>query len=346
MPDLQLLIGGTLYDGWKEVSVRRSLDEAADTFDLTLTDRWSEMMARRPLRLGEPCQVLIDGQKLITGYVDRITPRYDARSRSLTVCGRSKVADLVDCSEFTGDVQYNNLTLNKIAEIVCRPFGVRVVSEIITAAIRVATANKGETVFEFLERYARTQAVRLTSNPDGDLVISRAANRRLTTALKLGENILEGSGEFSQRDRFSHYYFLGQHGGWDDDNGETAAHVVGRTADTAVRYRPTTILTEGAVNTAEAQRRAEWQRNVAYGRSRQVTYTVTGWTHAEGLWEPNWLVQVFDEWMGFDGEWLMIGGVEFVMGARGKRALLTVMPKQAYDLIPLPLDDDDAGGTW
>ena len=38
MPELQLVINGKIYRGWEEISVRRSLDTFADTFDLTLTD--------------------------------------------------------------------------------------------------------------------------------------------------------------------------------------------------------------------------------------------------------------------------------------------------------------------
>nr|WP_330178206.1 hypothetical protein [Candidatus Vondammii sp. HM_W22] len=52
---------------------------------------------------------------------------------------------------------------------------------------------------------------------------------------------------------------------------------------------------------------------------------------------------MLDEWMGFNDEWLMIGTVEFVLDARGQRTRLTVMPPEAYDLVPLPAED---GGDW
>ncbi|MEW6647184.1 MAG: phage baseplate assembly protein [Pseudomonadota bacterium] len=343
MSSVQLVVGGVAYAGWKEISISRSLDMGADSFDLTLTDRWSEEMQRRPVRLGEPCQVLIDGEKVITGYIDRVRPDYDATRRSLSVSGRSKVADLVDCSPFYDDTafadQFADQTLGDLARKLCQGFNIKVIEEVATKRIALAAVHPGEPVFEFLERYARAQAVRLTDDADGNLVITRASSQRITTALKYRENIKEASGEFSLRDRFSQYLIVGQHAGNDDDNGESAAHVSGRAEDVGMRYRPTTVIAETSIDLDEAKRRAEWQRNVAYGRSWQVTYTVNGWRHADGLWEPNRLVQVTDPWMGIDGEWLMIGTVEFVMDDRGQRTLLTVMPKEAYDLIPLPEED-------
>lgn len=348
MSDVQLLIDGKIYSGWKAVSVRRSLDLFADTFDLTLTD--TEARQARTIRLGAPCQVRVDGERLITGYIDRIRPQYDAKERSITVSGRSRTADLVDCSLPAGKVnaQINNQNLLELARLVARPFNISVHSEVADLApIRTAVIGQEETPFEFLETHARQAAVMLVSDPDGNLVITRASSQRIRTPIVLGENVEEAEGEFSERDRYSHYFITGQMAGWEAD-GEAIAHISGESEDLIARYRPTVVIAEGPLNNAEAKRRAQWQRNVHYGRSRRAVYTVTGWRHADDLWRPNRNVLVRDEWMGFvgrdgRGEWLMIGTVEFVLDARGRRTRLTVMPREAYDLVPLPAED---GGVW
>lgn len=344
--DVRLRIVANDYSGWKAIAVRRSLDTLADSFDLTLTDRWSAEAARRPVRLGEPCEVWIGEEKLITGYVDEVRPRYDSKTRALSVAGRSKTADLVDCAlppSITAPAQKNNKTLIQLAAALAKPFGIEVVSEVSGfPRIDRSVSEAGQTAFELIEEKGRPAAILLVSNSDGNLVITRARDEHIGTPLILGENILEADGEFSHRERFSHYYFVGQQSNWGSNLGAAgAAHVKGQAEDTAVRYRPTTVVAEGAGNTADMKRRAEWQRNVSYGRSRRATYSVNGWRHADGLWHPNRLVQVFDEWMGFDGEWLMIGTVEFVLDERGQRTRLTVMPKEAYDLIPLPANAKD-----
>lgn len=343
MSDVRLKIGANDYSGWKAVTVRRSLDTLADSFDLTLTDRWSADAARRPVRLGEACEVWIGERKLITGYVDEVRPRYDSKTRALSVAGRSKTADLVDCSlppSISNPAQKNSQTLLQLATALAKPFGIKVVNEV-TGLLKIdRTVLDAQPAFQLIEEKARTAAILLLSNPDGNLVITRASDKRAATPLTLGENILEADGEFSHRDRFSHYYFVGQQPNWGSNIGAAAsAHVKGQAEDVVMRYRPATVVAEGAGNAADMKRRAEWQRNVSYGRSRRATYSVNGWEHAAGLWEPNRLVQVSDEWMGFDGEWLMIGTVEFTLDERGQRTRLTVMPKEAYDLIPLPAND-------
>ncbi len=350
MPNIQLLVDDALYSGWKEVSVRRSLDLFANTFDLTLTD--NQAGQARTIKLGSPCQVRIDGETIMTGYVDRIRPQYDARSRALTVSGRSKTADLVDCSLPPGSAgagQHNRQTLLQLAASVAKPFGIAVRSEVDDLpVIQTSTVDPEQTGFEFLELHARQAGVRLVTDPDGNLVINRASTEQVVTALVLGENIEKAEGEFSERNRFSHYYVTGQHANSLNQDPASAFHITGMVEDVRLRYRPTVINAEGPLGSlADARRRAEWQRNVQYGRSRQATYTVSGWRHRDGLWQPNTNVKVIDEWMGFEGrdgkgEWLMIGTAEFVMDERGQRTRLTVMPREAYDLVPLPAEDAGA----
>ncbi|MEW6648144.1 MAG: phage baseplate assembly protein [Pseudomonadota bacterium] len=349
MSDVQLKIGNQVYGGWTQVKVRRSLDLFASTFDLAYTDRWPGQNGARPIALGAAAELYIDGQKLITGYVDKAPVRYSARERSLGVSGRSKVADLVDCT-FNADklngVQRNDQTLLQLADYLAKPFRVKAKSSVAgLKVIEQPVINSIQTAFDFLEKLSRKEAVMLLDDPDGNLVIARASSRRAPTALVLGQNILECDGEESHRDRFSIYNIFGQYPDPDSQHApEWKAHVSGRAEDAGMRYRPTTIDAETALDYADAERRAIWQRNLNYGRSRQYTYIVNGWRHKDGLWEPNTLVLVFDPWAGIvgkddQGEWLMIGTVEYLLDESGERSRLTVMPKEAYDLIPI---EDDA----
>lgn len=336
MADLQLKLGQSLYGGWKKISVKRSLDQFAHTFDLTLTD--TEADGARGIVLGAPCQVLLDGETLVTGYVDRIRPGYGPRRRTLTVSGRSKTADLVDCSIPPGHFQMEKRqqTLLQLAQSLCGKFGIGAYSEVSDLQpIEVSKMDAEQTAFEFLEQQTRIAGVMLVTDAGGNLVITRASHRRVGTALVLGENIREADGEFSSRDRFSVYAVTGNK--VDSSSVKPASQVVSEINDASFsgRYRPTTIVADELTD-AEAERRAEWQRNVHYGRSKQATYTVSGWRHASDFWQPNTRVRVRDPWMGFDDAWLMIGTAEFIQDERGRRSRLTVMPPEAYDLVPLP----------
>lgn len=349
MSEVTLKIAGARYAGWKTIDIRRSMEIAANTFALGATDVWSGQDVRQPVRAGSACEVWIDDERIITGYVDDVALSYNASERGFEISGRSKVADLVDCSLMLGEheqAQFNNQKFVDIAKRLAARFGVKVKDEVGLGAPskRVHRMEPGETVFEFLAEYARVLGVRLTSNAAGDLVISRTSSQRVPTALQLGENVLSAQGAFSMRDRFSHYYVVGQTMGWDENYGTASSHIQGKAQDTGVRFRPTVIVPESDITKADAQRRADWQRSVNFGRSQQVVYTVTGWTHANGLWGPNRLVRVQDEWMGVRAWWLL-SEVRYLLDERGQRAELTVTPKEAFDLVPLPAKDQE-GIPW
>lgn len=349
-PEVTLKTDGKIYGGWKSIDIRRSLEFAANTFSLGITDRWAGETTSRPIRMGSPCEVWIDNEKLITGYVDDVAPRYTATERGIEVEGRSKIGDLVDCALLLGkdeQAQFNNLNFLQLAQRFAKPFGLKVVDKVGSyKSARIRALETGQRIFEALEEWAREEAVVLTSDADGNLVITRASNDRLRTMLKLGENILAAQGRFSIKDRFSHYYFSGQSGGWDNNHGEASAHILGKTEDLRVRFRPTVIIAEGEVTPEAVRKRAEWQRNVQYGRSMQATYTVTGWRHADGLWTPNKLVRIEDEWMGLNGVWWIIATARFLLDDKGMRTELTVMPKEAFDLVSLPPKNQDKNLPW
>lgn len=348
MSEVTLKVDGRIYGGWKSVNVRRSLDYAVDTFSLGVTDRWAGETASRPIRMGSPCEVWIGTDKVITGYVDDVNHRYGANERSIDIEGRSKVADLVDCALATTEQQYqfNEQSFVAIARRVAKHFKISVVDEVKAyKPARRKNMEAGQRVFEFLEELSREEAVLLVSNQDGDLVITRASNEKLTAAIELGSNVLAAEARFSLRDRFSQYRYLSQGIGSNERSGESSAHIAGQTEDLVGRFRPTVAVAEDASTLEAARKRAEWQRNVNYGRSMQATYTVAGWSHADGLWQPNRMVRVIDSWIGIDVSWL-ISTVRFVLDERGQRTEITVMPREAFDLIPLPPKDSDTGMVW
>jgi prophage tail gpP-like protein len=186
--------------------------------------------------------------------------------------------------------------------------------------------------------------VLLLSDGLGNLVMTRASTSRITTVLELGTNIFRANGTASHRDRFSQYQVKGQQSGSDDWYGEDAAHPLGSATDGDItRHRPLTVLAEEQIDSASAKERAEWERNVRYGRSRRISYTVHGWYHADGLWQPNVLVDVRDPFLSLTGTRL-VAGVGLTLDEDGFTTTLELLPRQAFDRIELPEPGEDA--TW
>ena len=335
MSDIVLQVNGVNYAGWTAVRVQRSMEQVSGVFEIGITERWAGQATRWPIYPGAECRLLVDDEPLITGYVDDRNPSYDASQHTISIVGRDKTADLVDCAAVYPGGEWKNRNLAEVAAYLCEPYGIKVITETdVGARHPVFGLEPGESAFECIERYARFRGVLPLSDGLGNLLLTRATrDDRVKTALVYGKNILRASGQFSWRERFSHYIVKGQ-----EVQGITG-QPVGKAEDDEVkasRYRPRILIAEEHGNGVSFKTRAEWERNVRYGRAQPVNYTVQGWRHAEGVWRHNTLISVTDPMMDFDDSELLIVSVSLLKDESGTRTELKLMPREAFDRIPLP----------
>ncbi|EGJ49055.1 phage baseplate assembly protein [Desulfocurvibacter africanus] len=335
MPDVRLLVDGTLYGGWQSIRIRRGLEQVAGSFELSITERWAGQDTPRPIRPGAACRVLIDGVAVITGFVDDVAIRYDSKDHTVEVSGRDATGDLVDCS--APSTQWKGRTLTDVARSLCAPFKIGVRADIdVGGPFKTLKSSEGDTVFEVLEAAARVRAALLVSDGLGNLVVTRASSKRVSTALELGVNVLSGDGSFSHKDRYSEIAIKGQSAGAEGWSGEAAAQPKAVAKDSRIkRHRPLTIIAEEQIDSAAAKVRAEWERNVRFGRSQRLVYTVDGWRHRDGLWTPNMLVPVRDAFLGITADRLLTG-VALILDGEGLRSELTLVPPEAFERVELP----------
>lgn len=342
MSDVVLQINGVAYRGWKAFTVRRSVKMITDSFDVTLTEKWPGNDIGWPISPDDAFDLLIDGERVMSGYVDDVAFAYDASSNSVTIKGRSKLRDLIDCSGI--HAPWEKQTLKQLASIVCGLFGLTV--EIaagvtgIDAPFTKAVIEPGETYMEFLKRLADERGVILTDTHEGNLLITRAGTDKAPTALILGENILSGSATYSVRDRFYKYLVIGQSGAILGNTSEDATKVDAVVLDNAIRKARTKVIDpDDSVTLADVKRYGERERNTRYGESLTATYTVSGHRHRDGLWQPNTLVYIDDPRARIKGDRLIID-VEYSRD-KASTTSITVMPPEALDIIPLPQADTD-----
>lgn len=329
--DVRLRIDAQEYGGWKEISIAQSLEALAWTFELTVSDSWADPAGRpvtRPIVPGQACELLMDGEPLLSGYVDDVTPEYDASSRSARVKGRDVTGDLVDCS--APPLQIAGQDIQQIAAELCEPFGISVQSLPVYRGCPFpkAAIEYGETVFELLERLARQRGLLMVSDGRGAVQFTRPASRTVPTVLRRGSNILSASAEFSHKKRFSHYAVAAQRPYW-KGVAPAAAQSSAVTDPEVARYRPLTLIGEEGWSIADLNTRAQWERAVRIGRSAQVVLTVAGWEHFGGRWAVNWLADVVDDWLGIS-EPMLITGVRFLLGEQGTRTELTLARQDAF----------------
>lgn len=327
---VELLVNGQKYQGWESVRISRGIEQVAGDFSLAVTDRWAdgERIVDWPLKALDVCAVRIDGAPVISGYLDAVSLSLDAGTHGVSVSGRDKTADLVDCSAVHAG-QWKNATVERIARDLAAPFGVAVRLETKAGDPLTSFAlQEGETVFEAIDRAARARALLLTSSPAGELVITRRGTQRLPVELVEGVNILSAQAEYRVAERYSKITVKGQARGSD---AESAATVKASVNDPEItRHRPLVVIAEE--QGAGLAARADWERRIRMGRGSRATVAVQGWSHPGGLWLPNRLVRVRAPSVRIDAE-LLIVACTYTLDSGGSRTELTLAHPAAFDQL-------------
>jgi prophage tail gpP-like protein len=335
--DLSLHINDRIFSDWTEVNIVRSLDQLASSFGLAITDLWSYDDEPIPLREGSACTIYAGTTKFLSGYVDGVQVTYDANNHNLSVFGRSKLGDLVDCSVYVEGGQFRESSLEDIATAVCAPFGISVVSErLVRGSFRRFATQESETCYETINRAAKAVGATVTESGNGNLLIPGQIRLRSSTVLEYGKNILKGSLNGSWADRYSEYTVTSQNSGSDEWFGKDASQISASVEDDTVdRYRPLRIVSEAQVDGSGASTRAKWERNTRAARAQRVSYTVRGWEDGYGFWSPGTLVPVKDRLFNIDTDLLLVTA-NFTKNNSGTTTTLELTMPEAYNVLATP----------
>ena len=338
MPDLGLTIDGVRYSGWKDISVHRSIEHISGGFEITMSEIEPEDPTLRALVPGPRCTIDLDGDTVLTGWIDEVRTSWSADRHDVSVRGRDVTGDLVDCAAVLTTHEWNNRKLEQIVAAICAPFDI----EVLTMADTGRPFDKegtqdGETAFQAIDRLCRQRAILPMSDGLGRLLLTRAGTNRTGSGLSFGENLISGEFVSSDRERFSEYIVRGSREKLENWGPEASTEVEGRAADPAIeRYRPWISIGEVAADNSTLKDRARWEASVRAGRGRSGIYTVAGWRDGTGaLWSPNQLVSVRDPFAGVQGE-MLTSAIEYTKGPRGTRTAITLVRPDAFDLIELP----------
>lgn len=339
MPDalsrVELRVADEKHTGWTSLSVVRSIEQIAGTFALEMTEHWPNQGAQRPIKPGAACELLLGNETVITGFVDDVRIQYTTRAHRITVAGRDKTGDLVDCAAVHKSGQWAGKKIEQIARDLLAPFGLKVIVATDTGkAFPTFNAQPSETVFECLERAARMRGLLLMSDVHGNLVIARAGSARIGTALVEGENIEQASGEWSWKERFSTYTVQSQGRMNDSISVDAGVHAKAVVKDPVInRYRPLIVLSEDQGSSATLTDRANWEQSVRAGRGNRGSITVTGWRHADGIYLPNTLVTVRSPMLALDAQMLIVRCGYSISREGGSTTELTIARPEAFELI-------------
>jgi len=357
-PEFTLKIDGIKFIGWLEVEVNKSLDEFAHSFVLRYCDKWT--LEGEPWQIwpGAKCTLSWGEQTLITGYITQSDHEITGSTYELSASGRSRTADLVDCSAIHKTGQWKNVTLETLVKDLCEPFGIDVEDRSnISRKFKRFELDEGETAHDAIDRACRIRACLPITTPDGGVAIVRSDSASTASSLGsitgliagLAAGVLDPNTITSRRlthaeqDRYSKYIFKGQLSSTDEYFGSSTVTVKGEAEDASIlRYRPIIIMAEIAGAKKDMDERAQWERSVRAARSDKLAYTVDGLVGPGGiLWEPGQQVRIQDDLLKVDAS-LLVTSARFLLGIEGLRTELEFTSPEAYSMLELP----DRNQAW
>ncbi|MCX5497331.1 Mu P family protein [Kaistia dalseonensis] len=368
-----LAFAGQVFNEWTRVEIPRSIDDISGSFTLELRDAprpyasWPfatlAQLARQP-QLWDAVTITLDGRPIMVGYVDRIEPDAAEGRSSVTVTGRDKTADLVDCAATVdGPAEYRNVTVLDAAKMICAPFGISVKADVdVGEPIDRVAIDPGETAMSAIEKLVRQRALIVTSDGVGGLLLTRSGRSRAPAALVFPGNVYESRGSFSAEGRYSDYVVKGQMekaaGGRESKSQldatafplatnaqpervtkqaareEAGVTINGRAKDEEVtRYRPIVSMGRTQLDAKSAQKQAEWMMRTTRGRSETIEHSVKGFGSGDAIWRPNTLAFVDDAYQGVNRD-MLIAGVTLAFDEQGEATHLGLTGPEAYDTEP------------
>lgn len=305
-----LKVSGNAYEGWEKVTIQRSLMALCGAFEVSLAD----LKTGRDWRFAtqEDCTLSIGSDRVLTGFIDRVSLDLGAESHAVTIAGRDLTADLVDCAAvadakgtpFPGTLKKTDL--HGLAKTLLKPFGMSPASDHsagLAEPFRQFAFQRGETVFEALDRACKLRGVIVTTDPWGRLHLTATAATRAAGALRYGVNVTGARVGYDYTNRFRHYRVETQVAGEGKVKGEggstvpvwgAAVNVWGTFEDKAViRFRPTILSADADATRAAAKKRAASEALYRAAASHAFEVDVAGWRQADGtLWTVNQVVAV------------------------------------------------------
>jgi len=345
---VSIIVGNVQISGWTALSISRGIEIMPASAEFATTEIDPETHQAVSIASGDPCQVKIGDQVVLTGYVISVMRQADPSNHILRVSVASKSVDLVDCAAEFSTYQMNSTNVFAIVQRVCQPFGITVnqINQAGNVDIGAAGIILTETAYDITERLTRLSSCLFYDQEDGSIVLSPVGAGQAASGFSEGQNIESYSVLDSMAGRYSSITAivpgpLPLFNSPDDDVFDQMKSITAvqqaATDDGVKRWRPLLIPVElgDDQNYDVTKARMLWEANRRWGRSQAIQLTCDSWRDSGGaLWEPNTLAPVAIP-SAKRNDILLIAEVTFRKDEEGTHADLVLMPKEAF--IPEPL---------
>jgi prophage tail gpP-like protein len=337
--EVSVTIGNEKITGFERVTICTSLETLSGFFELVLTDEIEGTNNFKLVTQAE-CTIRIGKDLVMTGFIDKVSPKITRDSHTITVRGREKTADLVDCSIVTPPLEYaadSNL-LQLVKEWVA-PFGIVAIKDYETTPNfkKKFCILAGESVAEVIIRACKLKGIIPVTDAQGRLLLTASGGTlgEDTLAFGPGGNVLEAEADFDYSNRFSKYTFRTQ----SENSDEVIAilwgkslEISGSAADPGVkRYRPIVLHADSEAVQTDCKKRAEVEALVRAATSQEAMATVQGWRQDSGkLWGKNMLVPC-DIAPCYINQELLTSEVTYTLSDEGTKCRIKLVRPDAFN---------------
>ena len=340
--DLTLIAASRNLSGWTDVRVTRGIERVPSDFEIGLTERYPGEADDVTVKPGDPCQVMIGGDLVVTGYVDQLENNISGTQHRVVVRGRGKCEDLVDSAAEWPNGQIPTATVLQIAQKLAAPLNITVNALVDTGKpVPMFALIHGETVYEIIDRICRYRGLLAYEDETGALVFAHAGTTSAASGFVLGQNVIEATAHFRMDESFSDYYAYAQAIDIFADPGglpDKPAHI---TDFSVPRHRVMAIVAESTTGGLDiANARAAWECNRRHARQMSVTIIADSWRDLAGaLWRPNTLAGVSLPSLKIDKVQWLISEVTYKRGEDGTTCELMLAAPAAF--VPQPVAPPD-----
>lgn len=341
MSEILIEVNGKKYQGFTNAECACGVESMARKFRFKTT---AKSVSQNDLKAQDAVKIYIDGNKFLTGKIERLRISYDATNHDIEVSGRDKIGDLIDSSIV--QKEYAQRDFVSLLKAVLKDNGysdigivdnVGKISRIHLEEGETVKTEKGETIAEFLDRYAQKVQVLLFSDEDGDLTISREGDQQAIGAIlsQIGNsnsNVLSASIDLDMTERYRYIEIFAQSG--NDSFSISSVDQSATAIDDEVIYPRRKRITQGtASKTLTLSDWAKW--NVVIRKAKGSRYQCRlqdFYAAGKLLWEMNTLAMVKDERCQIDGQFL-IQGLTFTKTNQGTFTDLSIVNRGSFSLL-------------
>ena len=337
--NIYLEVDGVRYEGFTDIAVNSAMENFSSSFSFTTTVKETKQgKIINDIKLGQKAKVFIDKTLLITGFIEELDKEVSPSSHSKTASGRDVGGDIIDSDII--QKSYNQRNFERLVNLVLKDngFSIEVINKVgilNLEANETIKTEQGQSIFDFLDKYAKKLQVLLKIDKNGNLNIIREDNdvvkNMLINNYTADTNILASRLKLSTIDRFNIIEVYSQ--GNNKTHTKTGISQKGKATDPQIRATRRKILTMDTASESKSLKAlAEWNIQVRKAKGSRYTCTTLGFYSSNNtLWQPNTLVDIIDYDMEVQGTFL-IQGVTFNQNLQGSFTNLDIVEQGSFSV--------------